>query len=90
MPFINTEIDRSLSLDFIQLILNSLVSNGKAQWEKNKESCLIYWHGPEEWAVLIYKWVIDTGKNGSVCTLYEIIHGEECIDQGIFDLFRVL
>jgi ESCRT-II complex subunit VPS25 len=90
MPFINMEIDRSLSLDFIQLILTSLVSSGKAQWEKDKESCLIYWHTPDEWAILIYKWVFDTGKNGSVCTLYEIINGEECIEQGIRDLCRFL
>jgi ESCRT-II complex subunit VPS25 len=84
LPFNNPEIQRSLSSETIVLILESLVKQNRGAWEgKSKQKCYLYWHTLEEWADLIYKWVFDSGKNGTVCTLYEIIHGEECIDQGI-------
>lgn len=42
-----------------------------------KTSCWIYWRRPEEWAALIEEWIHQTGKKGSVLTVYEIAHGED-------------
>lgn len=37
---------------------------------------IIYWKRPEEWANTLASWVTDTGQNGTILTLYEIVHGD--------------
>lgn len=49
------------------------------QWE-------IYWHPLDEWAELIYKWAIDTGLTNTVCTMFEIVNGENSVDQEFYGL----
>ncbi|CAG8572215.1 13868_t:CDS:2, partial [Acaulospora colombiana] len=51
----------------------------QAEWSppSTKAAALIYWRKPEEWASLIDKWVLDSGLNNSILTIYEIAHGEE-------------
>ncbi|WFD34782.1 hypothetical protein MCUN1_001626 [Malassezia cuniculi] len=36
----------------------------------------IYWKLPEEWADALASWVSDTGQNGSIFTLFELVHGD--------------
>jgi ESCRT-II complex subunit VPS25 len=65
-----------------------LVLDRRGEWtDKEKSSCFIYWNTPEEWAALISKWIFDTGKTSSVITLYEIIHGDESVEQGLNQKF---
>ncbi|KAJ3221667.1 Peptidyl-prolyl cis-trans isomerase NIMA-interacting protein 1 [Clydaea vesicula] len=62
----------------IHLILSELVKLGLAEYEDNrdKEIIFIYWKKPNEWADLIYKWVFDNGLVNTICTVFELIHGE--------------
>jgi hypothetical protein len=55
------------------------------EWmSKSKEKCIVWYKKPREWADLLEKWVNDNGFNGSVLTLYELIHGDLTIGQGEF------
>ncbi|KAJ3364472.1 Vacuolar protein-sorting-associated protein 25 [Kappamyces sp. JEL0680] len=83
VPFTNQKISRSLPKQTIVEVLDRLVKQSRAEWTtKEKSLCYIYWNTPEEWANLISKWIYETGKQNSVITLYEIVHGDEAIDQG--------
>lgn len=81
--FHNAKIKRGLSEDDIRLVLDEMVSSGKAQWtDKSKISCDILWRSVEEWASMIYNWVSQQGMTGgSVCTLYELISGDDTAHQ---------
>ena len=46
-----------------------------------KASAWVYWRRPEEWAELIAAWVEGTGQKGSVLTLYELVEGEQMVNQ---------
>eukprot|EP00112_Aurelia_sp_Birch-Aquarium-sp1_P025379 Seg841.3 transcript_id=Seg841.3/GoldUCD/mRNA.D3Y31 product="Vacuolar protein-sorting-associated protein 25" protein_id=Seg841.3/GoldUCD/D3Y31 len=52
---------------------------GHLEWEdvKTKNRCVIMWRTPEEWADMIYTWVQNNGLTDTVCTLYELVSGEE-------------
>lgn len=41
------------------------------------------WRKPDEWASLIYKWAVDTGHTNTICTVYELLHGENTEGEGI-------
>ncbi|KAJ3042369.1 Vacuolar protein-sorting-associated protein 25 [Rhizophlyctis rosea] len=85
--FNNDKIKRRLTPPAIKDIIDELVRRGNAEWESpSKERCLILWRKPEEWGALVYQWAFDRGHTNSVCTLYEILHGEDTEDQDFHDL----
>ncbi|CAF3744850.1 unnamed protein product [Rotaria sp. Silwood1] len=74
-PFINAKINHN---NFIQILLEELRSRGNIEWEdKNKRRCLILWKSLEEWAKTVYQWITSRGMNGTVCTFYELLHGDD-------------
>nr|XP_033775310.1 vacuolar protein-sorting-associated protein 25 [Geotrypetes seraphini] len=76
--FNNKKIQRKLSLEAIQVILEELRKKGNLEWlDKNKSSFLIMWRRPEEWGKIIYQWVTKNGMTNSVFTLYELINGSD-------------
>ncbi|KAI8929422.1 ESCRT-II complex subunit-domain-containing protein [Entophlyctis helioformis] len=86
-PYHNPKIRRSLPRETLVLLLETLVSQRNAEWDnKDHTRCLLHWRKPDEWASLIYKWIFDTGRTGSVCTTYEIIHGDEAADQPFYEI----
>eukprot|EP00842_Homolaphlyctis_polyrhiza_P002932 jgi/Hompol1/363/HPOL_005293-RA len=87
-PFINPTLQRSLPRDTLRLVLEHLVGSMQcAEWEsKEHDRCLLFWRKPEEWAALISKWVFDTGRNGTVCTTYEIVHGDDSMDEPFHEI----
>ncbi|VVT48549.1 uncharacterized protein SAPINGB_P001833 [Magnusiomyces paraingens] len=58
------------------LLGNSNSNNNNNTNNNNKTCILVYWMQPQEWASLISDWVDNTGQNGSVLTLYELVEGE--------------
>ncbi|CAF5053011.1 unnamed protein product, partial [Rotaria sp. Silwood1] len=77
-PFINAKINRQLDNNFIQILLEELRSRGNIEWEdKNKRRCLILWKSLEEWAKTVYQWITSRGMNGTGCTFYELLHGDD-------------
>eukprot|EP00027_Filamoeba_sp_ATCC50430_P006887 CAMPEP_0168562398 /NCGR_PEP_ID=MMETSP0413-20121227/12100_1 /TAXON_ID=136452 /ORGANISM="Filamoeba nolandi, Strain NC-AS-23-1" /LENGTH=178 /DNA_ID=CAMNT_0008593819 /DNA_START=13 /DNA_END=546 /DNA_ORIENTATION=+ len=76
--FINSKINRKLSLEGIRLVFEELVSQGNGEWQdKDKNRITIYWRSPQEWGNLIYNWVADMGKLNTVLTVFEIQQGED-------------
>lgn len=73
--FNNQEIQRNLSSDGIQLVLNNLQNLKNAEpLDKSKSRWYIFWHTVDEWAATIYAWANRNGFTNTVCTLYEIIN----------------
>ncbi|KAI8895539.1 vacuolar protein-sorting-associated protein 25-like protein [Globomyces pollinis-pini] len=84
-PFSNSNISRTLGKDVVVLVLDRLVSVGRGVWSKDKSHCIVYWYTPEEWAAKLYQYVFDSGKTNTVCTLYELIHGDEVVDEEFYE-----
>jgi hypothetical protein len=61
-----------------------MVKNQKAAWlNPLKKSCaFIFWHRPAEWAQLVYKFVERIGGIGSIFTVYDLIEGDDSINEG--------
>lgn len=81
-PFHNEAINRKLDLDSLRCIIDSLVDKKFAEWVdgKNKESCLVYSHPPEQWAQTIYDYVRDQSLQNTILTFYELLEGDSTKD----------
>ncbi|XP_046858954.1 vacuolar protein-sorting-associated protein 25-like [Xenia sp. Carnegie-2017] len=76
--FSNKDINRKLSAEGINLVLETLQKKGNFEWESKKgDRGYVMWRKPEEWGSLIYEWVKDNAMTGSVCTLFELQHGDD-------------
>ncbi|XP_078501486.1 vacuolar protein-sorting-associated protein 25 [Lissotriton helveticus] len=76
--FNNKKIQRKLSMESIQVVLEELRKKGNLEWlDKTKSSFLIMWRRPEEWGKLIYQWVSKNGMANSVFTFYELTCGDD-------------
>ena len=94
--FANQSIQRCLSPESIRQILADLVDHKQAVWEDQllgkKSSAsnttnakvFVYWKTPVQWADAIYDWVMATGQNKSIMTLFELNQGESVQAQGRF------
>ena len=55
----------------------------RAEWlSKDRNTALIYWRNPEEWAAVIAEWVEETVQKGVVLTVYELTEGDLSASQG--------
>nr|XP_019008303.1 uncharacterized protein I206_06859 [Kwoniella pini CBS 10737]OCF47084.1 hypothetical protein I206_06859 [Kwoniella pini CBS 10737] len=63
--FENKKIKRKLLNPSLKRILQEMSKNGEAAPDPPKQDnrYLIYWKKPDEWADLIYNWIIDNGLN---------------------------
>ncbi|CAF4513724.1 unnamed protein product [Rotaria sp. Silwood1] len=81
-----------LDQNFIQILLEELRNRGNIEWQdKNKRHCLVLWKSIEEWAKTVYHWITSRGMNGTVCTFYELLYGDDTrsaefhkIDENLF------
>lgn len=87
VPFQNATISRGLTMDGLITVLDDMKEKGQVEWcDKSKSSCYIYWNNPETWAKLIYDWAYNNGFINTVCTLYEIVSGDETKKEPFFGL----
>ncbi|EDO45855.1 predicted protein [Nematostella vectensis] len=85
--FYNKSIERKLSLEGINAVLEELRKKGNLEWEdKKKQRCYIMWRTPEEWANIIFKWVQDNGMTDTVCTLYELMAGDDTAKEAFYGI----
>jgi len=85
--FNNNKLNRRLPVDGRILVLEHLEnSEHAAPLDKKRFQWDIYWYTLDEWANLIYKWAIDNGMSGTVCTLFEITNGDNATDQEFHEL----
>ncbi|XP_077997606.1 vacuolar protein-sorting-associated protein 25-like [Glandiceps talaboti] len=76
--FHNTQIDRKLPVDAVHIVLEELRKKGNLEWaDKSRRRCLIMWRTPEEWGSLLYQWASTNGLLNTVCTLYELVSGDD-------------
>ncbi|CAB3376845.1 Hypothetical predicted protein [Cloeon dipterum] len=85
--FFNSTINRKLSQEGILLILENLQKTGNAEpLDKTKNRWLIFWKSPEEWGKLLYNWAQARGMTNSVCTLFELVSGDDTTDEEFYGL----
>ncbi|XP_064480399.1 vacuolar protein-sorting-associated protein 25-like [Ornithodoros turicata] len=85
--FFNRTISRKLSADGLREILNFMSKNGTVTWtDKQQTRCYVFWRSPEEWAKLIYDWAESTGNTNTVCTLFELVNGDDTKDTEFTEL----
>ncbi|PWY97702.1 ESCRT-II complex, vps25 subunit [Testicularia cyperi] len=93
--FKNSKIQRSLSTESIRTIFADLVSHKQAVWEDVPASAKstvsgtrisVYWKTPQEWGDSIYDWIMQTGQNKSIMTLFELTRDDQVQDQEFYNL----
>ncbi|PPQ69585.1 hypothetical protein CVT25_000959 [Psilocybe cyanescens] len=70
----NERINRRILPDHLSNVMATMVSKNLAGYEPAKQtrSALIYWRLPEEWAEVLYDWVVSVGQLNSILTFYDI------------------
>ncbi len=80
--FSNQKIRRKLNQEAKVQVLEELCSSKNAvQQGKNSGVYEIYWNTLDEWTNLVYGWAVNSGMTNSVLTLYELLHGDDTVDQ---------
>ncbi|XP_018334297.1 vacuolar protein-sorting-associated protein 25 [Agrilus planipennis] len=80
--FNNTEINRKCDREFILIILEELEkTKNSAPLDKTRNRWEIYWHTLQEWADIIYSYIVNRGATGSVLTFYELTHGDDVTEE---------
>jgi ESCRT-II complex subunit VPS25 len=75
--FNNTNIQRRIQKDCAFYFFNEMVKQGRAEWQNAEQTHIdIYWKTPVQWADIIIQFVTQSGYNGSVLTVYELLEGE--------------
>ncbi|OQR74962.1 vacuolar protein-sorting-associated protein 25-like [Tropilaelaps mercedesae] len=92
--FNNRAISRKLSADGVLALAEHMIAAGKAQWLEPQKILLVLWRSREEWAKLIYDFVVNAGMTNSVCTFFELVQGDDTageafhgLDVGVFKVF---
>lgn len=76
--FYNDKINRKLPIDGQTLVLNELEKSGNAcALDKRRLQWEVYWHTLEELGNLIYKYITNSGLNKTVCTVFELVSGDD-------------
>jgi ESCRT-II complex subunit VPS25 len=89
----NRNINRRLSPDEIQSVVEDFCQHGHGEWlddesssssnnnsgnkNRRKTACRILWRKPEQLATDIYEWAQHNGHVNAVCTIYELHSGED-------------
>lgn len=76
--FSNTTINRKLPVDGQSLVLSELEKSGNAlAVDKRRLQWEVYWYTLDELGNLIYKYISDNGLNNTVCTVFELVSGDD-------------
>ena len=85
--FHNSKIDRKLSVDDVKEVLNELHKKGNLKWEdKNKTSCIVLWRTMNQWADILYNWVMENGAVNTVFTILELCQGADYENEQFYGL----
>lgn len=76
--FSNEQIGRKLPADGRTLVMNELEKSGNASpVDKRRLQWEVYWYPLDELGNMIYKYISDNGLNNTVCTVFELVSGED-------------
>ncbi|KAG5417807.1 hypothetical protein I9W82_005443 [Candida metapsilosis] len=76
--FSNSSINRHVNSEFKSVIITHLIHLKKAEYINHKRPELgifVYWRSIVDWGNLLYEYVVNTGQQGTVLTLYELTKG---------------
>ncbi|KDR80840.1 hypothetical protein GALMADRAFT_1357729, partial [Galerina marginata CBS 339.88] len=70
----NERLNRIILQNHLSNIIASMVDKNLAAYEPPRQtrSVLVYWRLPEEWAEVLYDWVIAMGQLNTILTFYDI------------------
>jgi ESCRT-II complex subunit VPS25 len=89
--FKNDAINRKLSPEGIEAVVNYLITEGNGEWEDRSNASLrLIWRTPEALAAEVYTWGCNVDIIGTVFTVYEIHAGEDYQDSGFYGVDPVL
>ncbi|KAL3313725.1 Vacuolar protein-sorting-associated protein 25 [Cichlidogyrus casuarinus] len=75
-------IERKASKELVIAVLDELHRRGNLTWtNKTHTEGKFAWKTPEEWAKIIADWAISTGQGNNVFTIFELISGDETVDE---------
>lgn len=73
----------SLSIEGRQVVCDSLVKDGKAEWlDKDRTACLVTLHSIQQWAETIHT-VVKTRFTSNIMTIDEVYSGEDARGTGV-------
>lgn len=80
-PFANAAINRRLPEEGITAVMEELARTGHAErLDKQGYTWAVHCGRTlDEWADCLLSWARDNGMSGTVCTLYELTHGEDTV-----------
>ncbi|ORX44775.1 ESCRT-II complex, vps25 subunit [Hesseltinella vesiculosa] len=84
--FENARLQRRLSEETLQEIVELMVQQGTAKWDNGKSQALLFWHKAEDWAEILLQWVNKCGLNNTIVTFYEITQGDLAVDQEFYGM----
>ena len=71
--FQNKAINRSLTKESLNVILEDLREHGNLEWiDKDHTEFYIHWKSPSQWAQLLYAHANKKSLTNTVCTFYEL------------------
>lgn len=81
--FVNKELKRRLNVDGRGLVMKTLEKTAHAVPidPKKRDKWEVYWYTLDELANMIYKWATDNAMLGQVCTVFEVVNGDNSTDQ---------
>ncbi|XP_055594656.1 vacuolar protein-sorting-associated protein 25 [Uranotaenia lowii] len=80
--FVNESISRKLPSEGRLWLLEELAKSGNAApVDKRKQQWEVYWHTLDEWGGIIYGWAAANGMTNTVCTIYELVSGENTVGE---------
>lgn len=60
------------------------MDKGNAVWiKKDKSRIKIIWRTNDQWADVIYKYIVDNGLVGQICSIYELREKDDVKNEGI-------
>ena len=85
--FFNKKIDRQLTNESLQVILDFMQAKGTIEWmNKERTDCFIYWKTAEEWSSIIHNWAKETGQLNTTLTFYEILEEDMNSNQPFYKM----
>lgn len=83
--FVNKSINRQVNTEFRNFIITHLIHSKKAEYINHKKPELgifVYWRSIVDWGNLLYEYIVNTGQQGTVLTLYELTKSDDDDDVG--------
>jgi ESCRT-II complex subunit VPS25 len=89
--FKNEVLNRELSREGVNAVIDSLIGEGLAEWEdssKASTNLIILTTSPAAVANQVYEWANDSGLHDTILTFYELHSGDGYIDAVFADVDR--